>query len=100
LVFWTFFSAPFRHDGFHQGFFQKKSSILAIFGRRTVPWGIFLQKCLISSVLKIHSGRFSKKIVQKRENLSKILVKSPTVRTKIPKIGPFFRYLFATKAYT
>ena len=74
--------------------------ILAKFGCSTVPWGVFLQKCLISSVFKLHSGRFDPKIVQKRENLTKILVKSPTVHTKIPKIGPFFHYLFATLTKT
>ena len=79
---------------------REKSLILAKIWCRTVPWEVFLQKCLISSVLKIHSGRFYPKLVQKRENLSKILVKSPTVHTKIPKIGPFFQYLFATMAYT
>jgi hypothetical protein len=65
-----------------------------------VPWGIFCQKRLESGVLKLHSGRFYQKIVQKRENLNKILVKPPTVHTKTPKIGPNLTQLFATLTKT
>ena len=35
-----------------------------------------------------------------KQNLNKILIKSPTVRTKIPKNGPNLTDLFATMAYT
>ena len=65
-----------------------------------MPWGIFCQKRLESGVLKLHSGRFYQKIVQKRENLNKILVKPPTVHTKTPKIGPNLTQLFATLTQT
>ena len=44
MVFWTFFSVPFRHDGLNLGFSKKKSSILAFFGRRTVLWEVFSKK--------------------------------------------------------
>ena len=45
-------------------------------------------------------GSFLPKMLEIKQNLNKILVKSPTVRTKIPKNGPNLTHLFATMAYT
>ena len=45
-------------------------------------------------------GSFLPKMLEIKQNLNKILVKSPTVRTKISKIRPNFTHLFATLTKT